>query len=125
MFSATVMTGMSMKCWCTMPIPVDDDVPAVRVVEPVQNAHEGRLAGAVLAEQSVHLALSQVEVDSIVGEHPGELLRDLAQLEDEFRVWHWQRILRLGPISRTKRAGPEARPLVAHLDRGLRPWSAA
>jgi hypothetical protein len=21
MFSATVMTGMSMKCWCTMPIP--------------------------------------------------------------------------------------------------------
>ena len=21
MFSATVITGMSMKCWCTMPIP--------------------------------------------------------------------------------------------------------
>ena len=21
MFSATVMTGISMKCWCTMPIP--------------------------------------------------------------------------------------------------------
>ena len=21
MFSATVMTGMSMKCWCTIPIP--------------------------------------------------------------------------------------------------------
>ena len=81
-FSATVNTGMSMKCWCTMPMPdahglarsgerhgpaVQQDLPASGMVEPVEHVHEGRLAGAVLAEQRVDLARLDDEVDRVVG----------------------------------------------------------
>ena len=81
MFSATVITGMSMKCWCTIPIPrsiasfgdlsddrlaVQEDLALVGPVEPVEDVHQRRLAGAVLAEQRVHLAAPQVEVDVVV-----------------------------------------------------------
>ena len=98
MFSATVMTGMSMKCWCTIPIPrsiasfgewmrtgspLIADLALVRVVEAVEDAHQRRLAGAVLAEERVHLAAPKVEVDVVVRENAGELLRDPAQLEDD------------------------------------------
>ena len=70
-FSATVNTGTSMKCWCTIPMPaamasfgeceldllaVEQDLALVRLQQPVQDVHQGRLAGAVLAEQGVHLA---------------------------------------------------------------------
>ena len=87
MFSATVITGISMKCWCTMPIPCSiassasanvtglpliADLALVRVVEPVEDVHQRRLAGAVLAEQRVHLASAEVEVDVVVRERrPG------------------------------------------------------
>ena len=65
------MTGMSMKCWCTIPspasiasfaelegdaLPGDEDLARVGLVEPVQDVHQRRLAGAVLAEERVHLA---------------------------------------------------------------------
>ena len=78
MFSATVITGISMKCWCTMPIPASiasfgeriatacplmQDLALVRPVEAVEDVHQRRLARPVLAEQRVHLAASQVEVD--------------------------------------------------------------
>ncbi len=97
MFSATVITGMSMKCWCTMPMPLaiasrGDDMrtgspsirisPSIRVVEAVEDVHERRLSGAVLAEERVDLATTEVEVDVVVREHPGELLRDPAELEN-------------------------------------------
>ena len=87
MFSATVMTGMSMKCWCTIPMPrVIASCgelmttgfarrcrisPSSGVVEPVEDVHQRRLAGAVLAEQRVHLAAAEVEVDVVVREMPG------------------------------------------------------
>ena len=62
--STTSNTGTSMKCWWTMPTPasiaaagssndgllaVDEDLARVRLVEPGQDVHERRLAGAVLA----------------------------------------------------------------------------
>src|SRR5262249_18515178 len=58
------------------------DLALVRVVEPVEDVHQGRLARAVLAEEGVHLAGHEVEVDVIVGDDPGEALRDAAELED-------------------------------------------
>ena len=97
MFSATVITGISMKCWCTIPIPAaiasfaesnatgfpfDPDLALVGPVEPVEDVHQRRLAGAVLAEQRVHLARLEVEVDVVVGDDAGEALGDAAQLED-------------------------------------------
>ena len=97
MFSATVITGMSMKCWCTIPIPcsiaafvepqvdrraVEQDPPLVGRVEPVEDVHQRRLAGAVLAEERVHFARPEVEVDVVVGEHSREPLRDPLERED-------------------------------------------
>ena len=106
MFSATVITGMSMKCWCTMPIPrsiasfgewighglaLDEDLALVRVVEPVEDVHQRGLAGAVLAEQRMHLACAEVEVDVVVREDAREVLRDAAQLEYDRTVAHPRR----------------------------------
>jgi hypothetical protein len=57
------------------------------VVEPVEDVHQRRLARAVLAEQRVHLAGEEVEVDGVVGDDAGEALRDALELE-EGRVAH-------------------------------------
>ena len=91
MFSATVRTGTSMKCWWTMLIPramasagpvivdrlaVEQDLALVGHGQPVEDVHQGRLAGAVLAEQGVDLAGTQVEIDRVVGEHARIALGD-------------------------------------------------
>jgi hypothetical protein len=60
---------------------VDAHLALVGLVQPVEDAHERRLAGAVLPEQRVDLAGPQVEVDAIVGDDRPEALRDPAQLE--------------------------------------------
>ena len=56
--------------------PPHDDLALVRLVEAVEHVHERRLARAVLAQQRVHLALAQVEVDRVVGGERAEALRD-------------------------------------------------
>ena len=124
MFSATVITGISMKCWCTIPIPCsiasfgepssiglpfEQDLALVGCVEPVEDVHQRRLAGAVLAQQRVHLAAAQVEVDVVVGEHAREPLGDPAELEER-RVGHRSR----DPIRMAER------PLASCLRRGAR-----
>ena len=98
MFSATVITGMSMKCWCTIPIPApiasradanstrlpfSSDLTRVGAVEAVEDVHQRRLAGAVLAEQRVHLAAAHVEIHVVVGDRARKLLPDPAHLEYE------------------------------------------
>ena len=96
-FSATVKTGTSMKCWCTMPMPaamaspgpakrdgraVDaGSRPSSGVVEAVEHVHQRGLAGAVLAQQGVDLARLDDEVDVVVGDQRAEALGDAAQLE--------------------------------------------
>src|SRR5262249_4764046 len=69
-------------------LAVHQDLARVGRVEAVEDAHQRRLPGAVLAEQRMHLAAAQVEVDVVVGEHPRELLRDPAELEDRGRRVH-------------------------------------
>ena len=64
-----------------MRLPLQADLALVRVVEAVEDVHESRLAGAVLAEQGVNLALGQLEIDVIVGNDPREPLRDPQKLE--------------------------------------------
>ncbi len=85
-----------MKCWCTMPMPaaiaspgplkltgfaVEQDLALVGLVQPVEHVHQGRLAGAVLAEQAVDLARLDDEVDVVVGHEAAEPLGDAAQFE--------------------------------------------
>jgi hypothetical protein len=83
MFSATVITGINMKCWCTIDrLPAERDLALVGRVEPVEDVHQRRFAGAVLAQQRVNLAAAQIEVHVVVGEHPGEPLCDPAELEE-------------------------------------------
>ena len=70
MFSATVKDGASLKCWCTMPMPAriasagppnstgcaaEQDVAAVARQQAVEDVHQRRLAGAVLADQGMDL----------------------------------------------------------------------
>ena len=55
---------------------VDRDLPFVRRVDPLQDLHQGRLAGAVAADQGVDLALAQVEIDPVQDADAGEALAD-------------------------------------------------
>ena len=95
-FSATVNTGISWKCWWTMPMPwaiasctpveldllaAHPDRAGVGLVQPEHDVHQRALAGAVLAEQAVDLALVERQVDVLVGDHAGERLGDPADLE--------------------------------------------
>ena len=50
-------------------------------VDAREDLHEGRLAGAVLADEGVHLAGSQREVDARQCTHAAETLRDTAELK--------------------------------------------
>ena len=83
MLSATVSVSNSEKCWNTMPMPSlraraglamrtgspsQRIVPGIRLDDAVDDLHQRRLAGAVLAEHRVDLAGQHVEVDAVVGE---------------------------------------------------------
>ena len=68
---------------------VDLELSLVGAVEAGEDVREGALAGAVLTEESVHLALERLEVDAVVGDDAREALRD--------------------PAARDRRACPRAR----------------
>jgi hypothetical protein len=51
--------------------------------QAVEHVHQGRLAGAVLAEQGVDLAPAQVERDVVGGDDAGVALGDVAQLQHD------------------------------------------
>ena len=57
---------------------VQRDLALVRPVEAGEDVRERALAGAVLAEQRVHLADGGFEVDAVVRDDAGEALRDSA-----------------------------------------------
>jgi hypothetical protein len=53
----------------------------VGAVRAGEHLDERGLAGAVLAEQAVHLARPDVQVDAVQGSHTGEVLDDAAHLQ--------------------------------------------
>ncbi len=55
---------------------VDLDASRIRAGEPVEDAHQRRLAGAVLAEERVHLTPGQGKVHRVVGDQVAETLGD-------------------------------------------------
>jgi hypothetical protein len=94
-FSSTVKFSTSMKCWWTMPMPggdggvrvldhgflaVNEDVAIVGLVEAVEDRHQCRFAGAVLADDAVDRALPDLHVDVLVGVNEAEFLVDPLQL---------------------------------------------
>ena len=65
------------------PRAVDLDGAVVGLLHAVQDLHQRRLAGAVLAHDRVHRAGTDVDVDVVVGDHAGEPLADAAQPDRE------------------------------------------
>ena len=63
-------------------LAAEQDATLVGRVEPVEDVHQSRLPGPVLAEQRVHLTREKVEVDVVVGEHSREPLGDSLERED-------------------------------------------
>ena len=61
--------------------PAQTDLPGVRTVGPGEHLDERRLAGTVLAQQAVHLARGDVEIDLVERANAGELLDDAAHLQ--------------------------------------------
>ena len=55
------------------------DVPLVRAIQPGEDVGQRRLAGAVLAQERVHLAGCRLEVHVLVRNDRGEPLRDSPQ----------------------------------------------
>ena len=60
-------------------LAVDLDGPGVRRLDAVQDLHQRRLAGAVLADDGVDGAAVHVDVDVVVGDDTGESLADATQ----------------------------------------------
>ena len=61
--------------------PVERDLTLVGRRQPVQDVHQGRLPGAVLAEERVDLARPDLEVDPIICDDARVSLRDATHLE--------------------------------------------
>lgn len=59
--------------------PLQEDVPAIGLIEPIEDVHEGRLAGAVLAENGVYRAFDDVEIDPVQCLEVTEQLADLLE----------------------------------------------
>jgi hypothetical protein len=81
----------------------DPNLACVGPVQPVQDVHERGLSGAVLSEKRVYFSPAKVEVDVIVREGAGELLRDPAQFEHRVNLVHRRAILRGRADSRPRR----------------------
>src|SRR5262249_35339945 len=76
--------------WAREPnrLAIHPDLAPIRGDHARDNVHQGRLAGAVLAEQPVDLAELEVEVDGAHGVHAAEPLVDAAHLEQRKRLGH-------------------------------------
>ena len=61
-----------------LPVLLDD--PLLRLIEAEQHAHERALAGAVLTEERVDLALPQLKGDVVIGDDTREPLGDVQHL---------------------------------------------
>ena len=68
-----------------VPIIVDDDRAVVRRLHAVEDLHQRRLAGAVLTDQRMHPAGTDVQRDVMVGDDTGEALADPPGLEVDAR----------------------------------------
>ena len=61
--------------------PVDQDLPFIRVIDPGDHIHQGRLAAAVLAENSQDFPPVYVQIHMIIGQDAAESLGDSPHLK--------------------------------------------
>ena len=62
-------------------LAAEQDLALVGRDQAVQDVHQRRLAGAVLAKERVDLASTHVEVDVVVRDHAGEAFGHAAHLQ--------------------------------------------
>ena len=65
-------------------LAVDADLAGIGLIEAVEDRHQRRLAGAVLADDAVDRALLDLEVDGAVGVDRTEALVDADQLDGKW-----------------------------------------
>jgi hypothetical protein len=58
---------------------VNQDLAIIRLVQAVEDAHQGGFPGAVLTQQRVDFACSHIKIDVIVGNYARETLDDTAK----------------------------------------------
>ena len=59
-------------------LATDEDLPFIGLCEPVEDVHQGGLAGSVLADQGADFSSLHGQADAIIGDHAGEALGDVA-----------------------------------------------
>ena len=67
---------------------VDQDLAAIRLDQAIQDVHQRALAGAILADERVDLALTDFQIDLVIRQHAGELFRDPAHLDGQWLLGH-------------------------------------
>ena len=67
-------------------LAVEADLAAVGAQDAIDDVHQRRLAGAVLAGEGVDLALAQLELDAAQRVDRSERLAQIRDLEDQDRV---------------------------------------
>jgi hypothetical protein len=85
-------------------IAAPGDHALVGLVGTGEHLDQGRLAGTVLPEQSVHLTRAYVEVDTVEGANPGELLDDAGHRQQR----RLARVVRHGSFSHGKAPSPRS-----------------
>src|SRR5688500_15165770 len=68
-------------------LTLEEDLPAIRPDDTVDDFHEGGFAGTVLARDGVDLALAQLEIHRAQGADRPEGFADLRELQDQI-VFH-------------------------------------
>ena len=61
--------------------PVDQDLSRISLVQPIQDVHQGGLAGSVLAEQRQHFPGRNFNIHMVVAENAGESFYDPPHLQ--------------------------------------------
>jgi hypothetical protein len=63
-------------------LAAQQNLSRIRLVQAIQDIHQGGLTGPVFAQECMNFALAQVEIDASIGENTGESLGDLAHIND-------------------------------------------
>ena len=63
-------------------LSVEQELPAIRLVNPGQQLDQCRLTGAVFADEDMDFARTQIEADVVEGDDAGKPFGDAAELQD-------------------------------------------
>ena len=75
--------------------PASRRIPGVRLFDPSENLHDGRLAGAVLADEGMNLAGLQAEGNGLQCPHAGIALLDINKFENRAGLPQDHRVTRV------------------------------